>query len=151
MRVPSATPVRIVGAKKYPGPSSGAPPATAFAPLSSALATRVLTRSNCGRLLIGLSSVPSTTHRRLLRPSPSWQARQLMHRALLGNKNALHRHADLPAVHECAAEEMIGNLFGIDVVENDCRVVSAELKQNALQVAGSGDIHLFSRSDRSGE
>ena len=55
-----------------------------------------------------------------------------MHR--LRHEDPLHGHADLAGVHERPAEEDVGHLDRIDVVEDDRRIVAAELEQHALQV-----------------
>src|SRR5690606_36546453 len=68
IRAPSSTSARIVGSKKYPGPSTGLPPAAARAPPASASATSSPTRSNCGLLLIGPNCTPSCM------PSPTLAA-----------------------------------------------------------------------------
>jgi hypothetical protein len=46
--------------------------------------------------------------------------------------DALDRHADLAAVDEGREEDLFGDCLGVDVVENDRRIVATELERQSL-------------------
>src|SRR5690606_26310967 len=60
----------------------------------------------------------------------------------------LDRHADLPAVDERREEHLLRDRLRVDVVENDRRVVPAELARYALQRRGRGGGDLLPGRDR---
>ncbi len=69
----------------------------------------------------------------------------------VGRVDAFDRHADLAGVEEGAAEQVGRDLVEIGVVQNNRRVVAAELQRHALERSAGARHHPLAGRDRAGE
>ena len=69
----------------------------------------------------------------------------------LGHVHPLDGRTDLAVVGEGVAVHAVGDLGGVDVVEQDGRVIATELEGGPLQVGRRCGCHLLAGGHRPGE
>ncbi len=65
--------------------------------------------------------------------------------------DTLDRHADLATVDECGEEQLRRDGTRVDVIEHNCRIISAQLQCEALERTGAAGHHLLAALYRAGE